>query len=89
MEEMKVIEQISAIQRDNDIIDYQNMINDGSIWKMEGAMGRYAMSLLESGECYLPAEPTFDYYGGRIPSRNELKDGTKGTLGNSIKFYEL
>jgi hypothetical protein len=57
------------------------------VWKFEGSYGRQAMSLLEEGACFLPDEPTYDYYGNRLPSRNELKPGTKGTLENSINFW--
>jgi len=65
----------------------QRLINDGSVWHMEGSMGREAMRLLECGACMLPTIPFYDYYGNRIPSRNDLKKGSKGTLENSIQFY--
>lgn len=65
----------------------QKMINNGSVWKMEGSVGRYAMELLESGACWLPKKAHYDYYGNRIPSRDELTKGTKGTYQNSVKFY--
>ena len=28
-----------------------------------------------------------DYWGNRVPARNELKDGTKGTEGNVQKHH--
>lgn len=66
----------------------QNIITTGAVWHMEGSMGREAMHLLEMGACFLPTKPRWDYYGNRIPSRGELQQGTKGTIQNSIQFYE-
>ena len=75
------------LQRKRGVLKMQRMINDGSVWHMEGSMGRLAMQLLRSGECYLPTDSFRDYYGNRVPSRDELEDGTTGTLQNSINFY--
>jgi len=55
---------------------------------MEGSVGRNAMALLESGACMLPKETKVDYYGSRVPSRDDLKKGTKGTYANSVSFWE-
>lgn len=57
----------------------QATINDGSIWKMEGSAGRSAMNALSSGRCMLGRVCVRDYYGNRIPSRTEVKKGTKGS----------
>lgn len=67
----------------------QQMINNGSVWKMEGSMGREAMRLLESGACMLPKKAFTDYYGNRVPSRDELKQGTKGTYANAAKYWSI
>ena len=75
-------------QEERGVLDIQEMINDGSVWHMEGSMGRHAMSLLRSGECYLPEVSHRDAYGNRVPSRNELMKGTRGTIENSIQYYE-
>jgi hypothetical protein len=80
--------QILQLQEENGLKETQDMIFSGQIWKMEGSMGRMAMANLESGACMLPKEVTFDYYGNRIPSRDELKKGTKGTFQNSVRFWE-
>ena len=45
------------------------------------------MSLIDSGICFLPEHQTSDYYGNKIPSRNVLEDGTKGTIGNCSRFW--
>ena len=70
-------------------LEMQSMIDNGSVWLLEGSMGRLAMSMLESGECILPLIDHRDYYGNIIPSRNRLVDGTKGTLGRAERFYNL
>lgn len=50
-------------------------------------MGREAMRLLEAGICMLPKKSFTDYYGNRIPSRDELKGCTKGTYANSVRYW--
>jgi hypothetical protein len=58
---------------------YQDMIDSGHVWSMEGHVGRTAMSLIESGRCTLGPEPSKDYWGNRIPSKSEVKPGTMGS----------
>ncbi len=79
---------ISQLQKENGLSETQRLINNGQIWKFEGSMGRMAMSLLESGACMLPKKVTYDYYGNALPSRDQLKKGTKGTFQNSVKYWE-
>jgi len=76
------------LQKARGVHKMQRMIDDGSVWKMEGSMGRKAMLLIRSGECYLPDKEHRDAYGNRIPSRDELEKGTRGTIENSIDFYK-
>ena len=52
--------------------EFQKMINDGSVWQMQGSYGRYAAELIESGICELGEEPQRDYYGNYVPSRYEF-----------------
>lgn len=68
--------------------DMQDKINSGMAWKLEGSYGREAMRLLESGACMLPKESSRDYYGNRIPSRDEVAQGSKGSFQNCVKFWE-
>jgi len=82
------LEQIIESQEAHGLTETQNRINDGSIWKFEGSVGRNAMALLESGACMLPLVKTYDAYGNMLPSRDMLKDGTKGTIQNSINFWK-
>lgn len=58
---------------------YQELINSGMAWKLEGAVGRQAMALIEDGFCTLGEEAHVDYWGNRVPSRHEVKPGTKGS----------
>jgi hypothetical protein len=82
------LEQISELQKQYGVSDLQNMINTGHAWKMEGHYGRTAMASLENGATMLPEERMQDYYGTTVPSRNDLKPGTTGTLLNSQNFWQ-
>jgi hypothetical protein len=82
------IKKIKLLQSEYGYSEMQDMINSGIAWKMEGSIGRKAMSLLECGACMLPEEMHKDYYGNTIPSREMLKEGTKGTLSNSQRFWQ-
>ena len=57
----------------------QMLINTGDAWRLEGSVGRAAMNLIESGVCALGYESHRDYYGNRVPARDEVEDGTKGS----------
>jgi predicted secreted protein len=87
--EKLTVEQITELQKQYQMIDMQEKINSGLCWKLEGSYGRAAMALLESGACMLPEKQHKDYYGNIVPSRNDLQEGTKGTLLNSQRFWEM
>jgi hypothetical protein len=57
----------------------QEAIDNGSAWRLEGAIGREAMDLIEAGYCMLGPDSHHDYWGNRIPSRYEVQPGTKGS----------
>jgi len=78
---------IRRLQIENGYYEMQSLINLGLAWRMEGSVGREAMHLLETGACMLSNTPKKDYYGNYIPSRREVKKGTKGSFQNSVKFY--
>ena len=59
----------------------QRAINSGSAWSLQGSYGRTMMDALSAGRCVLGTAPAFDYWGNRIPSRTEVQDGTKGSMG--------
>ena len=65
----------------------QGLIDSGAVWLLEGSAGRAAMRALESGACFLPEVRHKDYYGNVVPSQNDLKPGTKGTLENAASYW--
>lgn len=82
------IRQITDLQKEAGVYEMQKLILSGAAWKMEGSVGREAMAGLKAGVYYLPEEPHHDYWNNRVPSRDELKPGTKGTLENASKYWE-
>ena len=64
----------------------QRRINDGSIWHFEGSAGRAAMNAIESGYCVLGRTGQQDFWGNYIPSRSQVKRGTKGSVGYARKL---
>ncbi len=75
---------LSAIWREDateaeQIAAYQAMVNDGSAWRMEGHVGRTAMRMIGAGVIMLGEKGHRDYWGNYVPSRTEVKAGTKGS----------
>lgn len=68
-EELDALEQAKAMQK---------LLNAG-MWNLQGSYGRAMMAALEAGDNMLGTEPASDYYGNYIPSRDQVKDGTKGS----------
>ncbi len=62
------------------IAAYQHLINTGQAWKLEGAVGRQAMELIEAGVCALGESDYRDYYGNHVPSREQVQAGSKGSV---------
>ena len=56
----------------------QRAINAG-MWSLQGSYGRTMMEAIESGKCLLGLKSASDYWGNVIPSRLQVKDGTKGS----------
>ena len=56
----------------------QRAIN-GGMWSLQGSYGRAMMQAISDGWCLLGNQSFNDYYGNRIPSRTEVKAGTKGS----------
>lgn len=52
---------------------------DSGMWSLQGSYGRTMMAAIEEGRCMLGQKPARDYYGNRIPSRDEVKAGTMGS----------
>ena len=59
---------------------YQELINTGQAWRMEGSVGRQAMALIDAGICALGENDHRDYYGNHVPSRDQVQEGTKGSV---------
>lgn len=68
-----------AESREEYVAGMQELINSGAAWRLEGSVGRDAMALIESGDCMLGETGHRDYWGNYVPSRFEVKAGTKGS----------
>jgi hypothetical protein len=86
---MLTLNDIAAIESDDEVteLDFylavQRAINAGA-WSLQGSYGRVMMDAISSGRCLLGPAAARDYYGNVIPSRDDVKEGTKG----SISFVE-
>jgi hypothetical protein len=60
-------------------MEMQKAINGGVAWKFQGSYGRSMMDAIRSGYCMLGTESFSDYYGNKIPSRDEVEEGTRGS----------
>lgn len=58
----------------------QGLINSGMAWRLEGYVGRQCMAAIENGDAILGESGRTDYYGNYVPSRYEVKRGTKGSV---------
>jgi hypothetical protein len=67
------------LSEEDSIAMFQRMIDDGTVWKMPGSYGRTASELIQQGLCMLGPVGHRDYYGNYVPSRHEVKPGTKGS----------
>lgn len=78
---MQDIENIEGIDPVSEIDYYksiQRAINAGN-WSLQGSYGRAMMGAIDSGRCMLGTSGARDYWGNYIPSRDEVKEGTKGS----------
>lgn len=66
---------------------YQYLIDSGQAWLLEGHVGRTAMRLIEDGYCTLGPVGCRDFYGGYIPSRTEVIEGTMGSVGYARRLH--
>jgi hypothetical protein len=67
------------LDEEAEVAFFQRIINDGSVWKLQGSYGRQAVALLEARLCELGPKGFYDYWGNYVPSRYEVKAGTKGS----------
>jgi hypothetical protein len=54
---------------------WQYGVDTGIVWKLQDWYGRTAQDLLDSGYIKYPKERTHDYYGNKIPTQKEAKQG--------------
>jgi len=85
---MLELEQIEKLQKGYKVTALQEMIQSGDVWKLEGSVGRLAMTCLENGICFLGKYPRFDYYGNFVPPRGMVEEGSKGSLLNAQNFWQ-
>lgn len=57
----------------------QRAINQGA-WGMQGSYGRAMMDAIKSGHCLLGVKDYTDYYGNHVPSRDQVVNGTVGSM---------
>jgi len=80
LEDIKTLED-TCDDEDEMHVAVQKAINSLTAWKFQGSYGRTMMAAIENGYCLLGREATTDYWGNRIPSRFEVLNGTKGSIG--------
>ena len=61
-------------------LDIQDLIDSGMAWRLEGHVGRECMAAIEDGRAILGPVGHTDFYGNYVPSRFEVKPGTKGSV---------
>jgi hypothetical protein len=81
---MLTMNDIDNIESNEEVseLDYYKSIQraiNGGMWSLQGSYGRTMMAAIESGYCMLGKSSARDYWGNRIPSRDEVKEGTKGS----------
>ena len=78
LQDVYTIEEDTETTEEDYFYSIQRAINSGA-WGLQGSYGRAMMDAIEGGFCLLGKQPARDYYGNRIPSRDEVKPGTKGS----------
>ena len=79
------IKDINNIEADDAVDEYelyasiQRAIN-GGMWSLQGSYGRTMMQAINDGWCVLGTKSCNDYWGNHIPSRDQVKAGTKGSF---------
>lgn len=87
LSDVKVLEEDDEASPEEVCRALQRCINEGSAWRMQGSYGRSMMAAIESGDCMLGLVGTKDYWGNYIPSRSEVKEGTKGSRSYVVESH--
>jgi hypothetical protein len=80
LNDIEVIEGDAEVSELEYYASIQRAINSGTAWSFQGSYGRAMMDAIESGYCLLGKAGARDYYGNYIPSRDEVMEGTKGSI---------
>jgi hypothetical protein len=80
LNDVNVIESDDEVSEMDYFLSIQRAINSG-MWGLQGSYGRTMMDAINSGRCLLGPNAARDAYGSVIPSRDDVKEGTKGSIG--------
>jgi hypothetical protein len=76
----------SIMEYERGILDYsetielfQELIDTGVAWKLQGHYGRAAKQLIRNGKCLLGPIGHRDAYDNYVPSRDEVEPGSPGS----------
>jgi hypothetical protein len=86
MQDVYTIEEDTEATEEDYFYSIQRAINSGA-WGLQGSYGRAMMDAINGGFCLLGKKPARDYYGNRIPSRDEVQTGTKGSYSYVSKSH--
>ena len=79
LDDIEVIENTSGLYTQEEYYcALQRAINEGQ-WGLQGSYGRAMMRAINEGCCLLGPRESRDYWGSHIPSRDQVKEGTKGS----------
>lgn len=79
LSDMNIIEGDTTATTQQYYESIQKAINTG-LWGMQGSYGRAMMAAIQEGYCLLGHNEARDYWGNHIPSRDQVKAGTKGSF---------
>ena len=71
-----------------DIQMVQTLVNTGLAWQLEGHVGRTCMDAIRNGDVMLGVDRFTDYYDSLIPSRTDVKPGTKGSRDYVLEHHD-
>lgn len=87
LEDVYTIEEDEDASREEEVEALQRFISSG-MWGLQGSYGRAMADAIEAGECVLGPSGARDYWGSYIPSRDEVKPGTKGSIAYANRLRE-
>jgi len=78
LNDINTIESDEEVSEEEYFLSIQRAINSGA-WSLQGSYGRTMMDAINAGRCVLGKTRARDYWGNTIPSRDDVKQGTKGS----------